>query len=137
MGHAWLLSLAFMALLGGLVFFRRLHPAVFGLYVLASLYAFLIYAVDKSAAKNGQWRISEKHLHLASLIGGWPGALIARETLRHKSCKQSFRMIFRLSVFVNCVTLFLLADFGSSTALAAWIETKANLIKAALSHLFF
>jgi uncharacterized membrane protein YsdA (DUF1294 family) len=137
MGQAWLLSLAFLSLLGGLVFFGRLYPAVFGLYVLASLYAFLIYAVDKSAAKNGRWRISEKHLHLVSLMGGWPGALIARETLRHKSCKQSFRTMFLLSVFANGATLFLLVYFGSFKTLGAWIGSKTVLIRAALFHPFF
>jgi len=106
--NAWLLSVAFLSLLAGLVYVERLHPAILGFYALASVYTFLIFARDKSAAKNGRWRISEKHLHLAALLGGWPGALAARKTFRHKTGKRSFRVVFWLMVLANSGTLFLL-----------------------------
>lgn len=67
-----------------------------------SLLTFIIYALDKSAAKNGAWRAEESTLHLLSLAGGWPGALIAQQKLRHKSKKQSFRSVFWVTVLLNC-----------------------------------
>ena len=43
-----------------------------------------LYRYDKRAAEQGTQRIPNSALHLASLLGGWPGALIARPLLRHK-----------------------------------------------------
>jgi uncharacterized membrane protein YsdA (DUF1294 family) len=75
---------------------------LFGWYLIITLLTFVIYAKDKSAAKKGSWRIPESTLHLLSLLGGWPGALIAQQTLRHKSKKQPFRFVFCITVFLNC-----------------------------------
>jgi hypothetical protein len=35
--------------------------------------------------------------------GGWPGALLAQQFLRHKSVKAEFRAAFWLTVAVNAV----------------------------------
>lgn len=69
----------------------------------ASAATFLAYAMDKSAAKRGAWRTSEQTLHLLSLVGGWPGALLAQQTLRHKSSKSEFRSVFWATVALNIV----------------------------------
>ncbi|MDP3638593.1 MAG: DUF1294 domain-containing protein, partial [Azonexus sp.] len=60
------------------------------------------YALDKSAAQGGRWRTQESTLHLLALIGGWPGALIAQNRLRHKSRKTSFQLVFWMTVLLNC-----------------------------------
>ena len=78
------------------------------LYAAMSLVTFIAYAVDKSAAKRGNWRTPERTLHLLALAGGWPGALCAQELLRHKSTKTAFRSVFWLTVFVNVMGLVLL-----------------------------
>lgn len=77
------------------------QPFVWILYGVASLLAFGAYAVDKSAAVRGQWRISESTLHLFGLVGGWPGALLAQQWLRHKSSKPSFVATFWVTVGLN------------------------------------
>ena len=83
----------------------KLPPAFFGVYLLASVLAFLVYASDKSAARKGMRRTPERTLHLIGLLGGWPGALLAQQLLRHKSKKTSFRTVFWATVILNCVTL--------------------------------
>jgi uncharacterized membrane protein YsdA (DUF1294 family) len=93
---------AFLGFVSLAVFSGRLPFAVLAAYLGASVVAFLAYAVDKSAARNGEWRISERTLHLLGLGGGWPGALVARQLLRHKSSKASFRTVFWATVLVNC-----------------------------------
>lgn len=81
-------------------------PAVvLALYLIASLIAFIAYAIDKSAAVKNQWRTQESTLHLFALIGGWPGALAAQRLLRHKSAKSSFQTAFWVTVALNCGTL--------------------------------
>lgn len=70
-------------------------------YVGLSLLAFVSYAFDKSAAMAGRWRTPEKHLHLLSLAGGWPGALLAQQILRHKTAKAEFIAVFWVTVGLN------------------------------------
>ena len=64
-----------------------------------------MYGADKAAAEQGRWRTSESTLHTIALMGGWPGALVARRVFRHKTTKQPFRIIFWLTVIANCVAL--------------------------------
>ena len=73
------------------------------LYLFASAVCFALYALDKWAATEGRWRISESTLILAGLTGGWPGAIIAQQLFRHKSSKASFRVSFWGSVVVNVI----------------------------------
>ncbi len=70
-------------------------------YVGASLVCLLAYAVDKSAAIAGRRRVPEQTLHLLALAGGWPGAIIAQQMLRHKSSKTAFRVAFWFTVVAN------------------------------------
>ena len=59
---------------------------IFLIYLaLASLVAFIMYGADKSKAKRGAWRISEKALLLAGFLGGAVGALCAMQLFRHKT----------------------------------------------------
>lgn len=80
-------------------------PAVVALYGFFSVIAFFNYARDKSAARSGQRRISEKRLLIIGLAGGWPGALLAQQTLRHKTSKKSFQLQFWISVVINLLAL--------------------------------
>ena len=83
------------------VFISKIPPLILAIYIIASLLTFIVYAIDKSAAKKGAWRTQESTLHLLSLAGGWPGALVAQQKLRHKSKKQGFRAVFWVTVFMN------------------------------------
>jgi len=97
-----LVAIIFMAVVGLLVLFAGLHEYVLYTYLAVSAVTYVVYAVDKSAAQNDAWRISESTLHMLSLVGGWPGALIAQQVLRHKSRKAEFRFVFWVTVVVNC-----------------------------------
>ena len=57
-----------------------LGTAALGAALAVNLLTFLVYAIDKRAAQNGQWRTKESHLHLLSLAGGWPGAWFAQQS---------------------------------------------------------
>jgi uncharacterized membrane protein YsdA (DUF1294 family)/cold shock CspA family protein len=107
-------SVIFLLFMLGLVFTGKLPFTVLGIYLGSSALAFIAYALDKSAAKNGGWRTKENTLHLLSLAGGWPGALIAQQHLRHKSKKTSFQISYWITVVLNCSVLgWVLTDQGS------------------------
>ena len=115
-GSGWLVFLlGFFGLFGALVFAGKLPGKVFGFYLAASLAAFVFYAWDKSAAEKNHWRTKESTLHLIALAGGWPGALLAQKVLRHKSRKQSFQVVFWITVVLNCAAL-------------GWLQTPAGAL---------
>lgn len=84
-----------------LVFYRSANVIPLLVYVLMSIGTFLLYRVDKNRAIHGQWRIPESSLQLCALFGGWSGALLAQQYLRHKNRKVSFQLVFWLIVGVH------------------------------------
>ena len=70
-------------------------------YGIVSVLAFLLYWSDKRKAQSGHWRVTEARLHLSELLGGWPGALVARHWLRHKTQKGSYRLVFWFIVLLH------------------------------------
>ncbi|MGK0357969.1 MAG: uncharacterized membrane protein YsdA (DUF1294 family) [Bradymonadia bacterium] len=75
-------------------------------YCALSLITAAVFGKDKRAAIKGQRRTPERTLHWLSLVGGWPGALIAMQLFRHKRRKRPFVWTVR---------------FISAVHLAAWI----------------
>jgi uncharacterized membrane protein YsdA (DUF1294 family) len=59
---------------------------------------FLLFFLDKRKAQRGQRRISEKTLHLATLVGAAPGAWLAIFLLHHKNRKAAF---WRLTLLIT------------------------------------
>ncbi|KFL37574.1 hypothetical protein N788_09305 [Arenimonas donghaensis DSM 18148 = HO3-R19] len=112
------LGIAALALCTALALFRvipfLLLVAIAGL----SLLAYLMYWVDKSAAQRGGQRTPESTLHLVSLAGGWPGALVAQQHFRHKTIKQSFQSVFWGTVFLNVLAVTWLVKSGVAAELA-------------------
>jgi uncharacterized membrane protein YsdA (DUF1294 family) len=87
---------------------------VLGSYLALSLLSFVAYAIDKSAARKGEWRISENNLHLLDFLGGWPGGWLAQKFLRHKTGKASFQRIYWVTVVLHCAVVgWLLSPYGS------------------------
>ena len=108
-------ALAFLATLAGLAFFERLAVVVPLACAVMSLLAFVAYAIDKSAAREGRRRTPESTLQLLALMGGWPGALLAQRHLRHKSAKPSFQLAFWIIVAINVLAVgWLLTPAGAS-----------------------
>ncbi len=82
-------------------------------YAGLSVLTFMAYWQDKWAAQKGQWRTPEKTLQTMALAGGWPGALLAQQWLRHKSSKTSFQLQFWLMVLINvAAVLWLCSPYG-------------------------
>lgn len=79
-----------------------------GVYVGLSLWSFVMYAYDKRQAQTGGWRTPESSLHAVALLGGWPGALLAQQWLRHKSSKLPFRRVFWATVVLNMLAFIVL-----------------------------
>jgi uncharacterized membrane protein YsdA (DUF1294 family) len=93
--------LVFALLYAGATVAWQLPPLVGAAYLAMSLVCFCSYALDKSAARKGERRTPESTLLMLGLLGGWPGAVLAQQWLRHKTVKQSLRQMFWFTVVAN------------------------------------
>ena len=94
----------------------KLPWVILAFYLTASVATLVAYSIDKSAARHDQWRTQENTLHLFAVIGGWPGAMAAQRLLHHKSKKQSFQIVFWVTVIINCCLFgWLFTPGGAST----------------------
>ena len=119
----WMIPIYFILLFLSVVISD--FPIIVLLWQIAiSVAAYVIYAWDKSSAKNNRWRTSESTLHMLALAGGWPGALYAQQVLRHKSKKESFRIGFWVTVLL-------------SVAIVIWLRTSEgrDLLKPISNYL--
>ncbi|MGR5250921.1 DUF1294 domain-containing protein [Vibrio astriarenae] len=91
------------------------------LYLLMSTFTYLMFAWDKQAAQGGVWRTPENTLHMLSLLGGWPGALLAQFQLRHKSRKQPFKFILWVTITINIgCFVWLFSESGRKLIQGLW-----------------
>ena len=107
-------AMSFIVTLTALTAVGWLDMSWLALYYGASIITYGVYAWDKTAAQNADRRIPEATLHLLSLVGGWPGALIAQALLRHKTRKLSFLIGYWFTVTVNCIVLGVIVEKGVS-----------------------
>lgn len=77
-----------------------------------SLAAFALYGIDKSRAKRGVWRISERALLLSALLMGGPGAWAGMEFFRHKTKRPRFRVLVPLCCAMNAAAVYLVWRWG-------------------------
>jgi uncharacterized membrane protein YsdA (DUF1294 family)/cold shock CspA family protein len=70
-------------------------------YPAVSLLTYALYWKDKQSALRGTWRTPESTLHFFEMMGGWPGALLAQQRLRHKNQKRSYQIAFWLIVLMH------------------------------------
>ena len=103
------IGVLFFVLLTAVVLVKHLPLWIIGWYFAISLATYLLYAHDKKAAQNGDWRVQEASLHKLAFAGGWVGAAFAHWLLRHKSTKPEFRRAFYLTVIGNLLALAIIS----------------------------
>jgi uncharacterized membrane protein YsdA (DUF1294 family)/cold shock CspA family protein len=120
-----MLLLSILPLIGSLHFiWITANPIPLILYPVMSLLTFALYADDKSRAKSGNWRTSERTMHLFELAGGWLGGFVAQRRLRHKNVKTSYQVVFWAIVVLH-ITFWL-----------DWLFFGGGLIKVFLGSSF-
>ena len=105
--YAWIVALA-VGLIVAIVF-GAAPVWLAAVYAVMSALTFALYAIDKSSARMRGQRTPESLLHTLELLGGWPGALLAQQWLRHKSAKQSYLQTFWVVVALNLAALIVVS----------------------------
>ena len=75
-------------------------------FIIVNCWTILRFWQDKARAQAGERRIPEADLLGLALIGGPPGALLARKMFRHKTRKEPFSTQLFLIVAVQIGILF-------------------------------
>ncbi|MFN3912866.1 DUF1294 domain-containing protein [Hyphomonas sp.] len=100
-GPRFLVIPAFLFIVLAIASVQPISENWFVIYGVASVACFAGYGLDKLAANQKAWRVSETILLLIGLVGGWPGGILGQEIFRHKTQKRSFRTLFWMSVAIN------------------------------------
>ena len=79
--------------------------------LIINIAAFILYGIDKSRAKHGKWRISEKSLFLAALIGGSVGAIIGMHVFHHKTRHWYFRIGLPFILILQIAAIWLISRY--------------------------
>ncbi|CAG9608851.1 DUF1294 domain-containing protein [Pseudoneobacillus rhizosphaerae] len=76
--------------------------------LIINLYGIFLMGFDKSKAKKGQYRISERTLWIVAICGGAVGTTIGMNVFRHKTKHKAFQIGMPFLVGLQLVVLFLL-----------------------------
>lgn len=68
-----------------------------------NLVGFALMGIDKRRARRHQWRIPEKTLFLAALLGGSLGGILGMYTFRHKTRHWYFAVGFPVILVVQVI----------------------------------
>ena len=66
---------------------------ILAVLAVGSLVTLVTYGIDKSRAKRGAWRISERTLLLLGVSCGSVGALVAMKLFHHKTRRSYFYLV--------------------------------------------
>ena len=86
-------------------------PFILALLLLINLITFIVFGYDKQLAKNREDRVSEKSLFLLMLFGGTIGGLLAMLVFRHKTNKNSFKLMVFGIIILQIVLLYFGMNF--------------------------
>ena len=78
-------------------------------FVSINIVALCAYGFDKKTAGSSWVRVPEKLLHVLSLAGGSPAALLAQRVFRHKTIKTCFQVVYWLIVCVQLVLILMVS----------------------------
>ena len=73
--------------------------------LIMSLAAFALFGMDKRKAKRGGWRIPERTLFSAAILGGTPGAMLGMKVFHHKTKHWYFKVFFPVLLVMQVALL--------------------------------
>lgn len=80
--------------------------------LIINLTGFLLSAWDKRQARRGGWRVRERTLFAAALLGGTPGVYLSMLLFRHKTRHLRFMLGLPLILLIQLGLWWLLQHSG-------------------------
>ncbi len=80
--------------------------------IVINIIGFLAMYIDKSKAKNGSYRISEKSLFVIAVLLGAIGVYIGMYKFRHKTQHKLFTVGIPLIIMLNFICIYYILSTG-------------------------
>jgi len=80
-------------------------------FLAINLLTIIRFHLDKTYAIEGRRRVPERDLLTLALVGGSPGALLARQLFKHKTRKEPFSTQLWVIVFLQVMTIGAVGGF--------------------------
>lgn len=102
------LSIAFLLTAGDTLLFAIQFDLSWLLsYLIAiNISTLLLYGYDKLIAGTNSLRVPESVLHIVTIAGGTPAAMVGQKYLRHKTLKESFQLRFLFIICMQIIAIF-------------------------------
>ena len=81
---------------------------IFGYYAIINIVLYAMMVIDKKRAIKDKWRIPEKNMYIAAVLGGGFGGLCAMVFKRHKNRHMDFILVFTVTGILHVLLAFLL-----------------------------
>ncbi|MGF7060358.1 DUF1294 domain-containing protein [Brassicibacter mesophilus] len=79
--------------------------------IILSIIGFIMMGIDKTKAKNGDWRVREATLMTIAFLGGAIGVLCGMLIFKHKINKSKFRLGIPLLYLLNRAIEIVIASY--------------------------
>ena len=74
-------------------------------FILINAWTFVLFGWDKYCSETGRWRVRESTLIGWAVIGGTPGAYLARQIFRHKIRKRPFSVYLKSTAILQLLAV--------------------------------
>ena len=81
---------------------------IIGYFVAINVTLLLMMKIDKTRAKQNQYRISERTLWILALLGGAIGGTVGMQLFRHKTKHKAFLAGFPILAIVDVILVVIL-----------------------------
>ncbi|MDX1809990.1 MAG: DUF1294 domain-containing protein [Sulfurospirillaceae bacterium] len=89
-------------------------PVLVWYFANASIFSFILFAIDKLNAKKDRIRVPENSFHFLSLIGGTIGVMLGIILLRHKLGNKGFLAIqFAIFIVYLIIAFFVIKNYSA------------------------
>lgn len=99
--------------------FTIITNSMFIYLIFINVLGFALMGIDKQKARHKKWRIPEKTLFLAAILGGSIGSILGMQIFRHKTRHTAFVIGMPCILVIQIILAILFMRYVSTTAFFA------------------
>ena len=96
--------------------FTIITNIMFFFLIFINVLGFVLMGIDKQKARHKKWRIPEKTLFLAAILGGSIGSILGMQIFRHKTRHTAFVIGMPCILIIQIILAILFLHYLSTVA---------------------